>query len=214
MSASSTATAMPLRRASPTARATASIVGKFGFMLNNMLGEEDLAGGARRLAARHAPLLDDGADRHPAVRRHGDCARHRRIEPHPHRHPAGRRQSARPWHGPGRLRSRRRGCMSSGTARRASSRAFPSRSSALCLRSASRAHAWPQQNLFFGGVHAARRAPMAASKVQAILAAKAPRLSCDCFPRNRFGSGLMRAPLPLFPFPRDASKQDPSQRGS
>ena len=42
------------------------IVGKFGFMLNNMLGEEDLASGRPRgLARRHAALLDDGADHHP-----------------------------------------------------------------------------------------------------------------------------------------------------
>ena len=82
-----------------------SIVGNFGFMLNNMLGEEDLTpeglGNWRegvRLSSMMAP------DYYPGTRRHGDCARHRRIEPYPHRHPASGRQSARPWHEP-----RRRG---------------------------------------------------------------------------------------------------------
>ena len=58
---------MPLRSASRTARATATIVGKFGFMLNNMLGEEDLAaGGLHAWREGRAAVLDDGADHHPA----------------------------------------------------------------------------------------------------------------------------------------------------
>ena len=45
-----------------------TIVGKFGFMLNNMLGEEDLASRRPRcLARRNAAVLHDGADHHPGA---------------------------------------------------------------------------------------------------------------------------------------------------
>ena len=77
------------------------IVGKFGFMLNNMLGEEDLSTGRlEALARRHASVIDDGADHHPRAGRHGDGARHRRLEPHQDRHPPSRRRSARSRHAP------------------------------------------------------------------------------------------------------------------
>ncbi len=75
------------------------IAGKFGFMLNNMLGEEDShERQARGLASCHAPVVDDGADHHFAERRHGDCDGDRRLEPHQVGHSPGRRQSPRPRH--------------------------------------------------------------------------------------------------------------------
>ena len=78
------------------------IVGKFGFMLNNMLGEEDLSSGrledwreGTRLSSMMAPTIILRAGRH------GDRARHRRLEPHQDRDPPSRRQSARSRHAPG-----------------------------------------------------------------------------------------------------------------
>ena len=134
-----------------------SIVGNFGFMLNNMLGEEDLApeglGTWRegvRLSSMMAPTIILEA------RRQRDCARHRRLEPHPHRHPASRRQSARPWHEPGRRgEAPRLHVEKCGTV--SFEPGLPEAAQAAFLALEDKAHAWPEPSMFFGGVHAARR---------------------------------------------------------
>ena len=135
------------------------IVGKFGFMLNNMLGEEDLApDGARFLARRGAVVLDDGADHHLAAGRHGDRARHRRLQPHQDRHPPGRRESARPWHAS--RRCGRGAAPTCGAERHDQLRAGSARGRTGRVSRAGRARAClARTESLLGGVHAARRHP-------------------------------------------------------
>ena len=93
------------------------IVGKFRLHAEQHAGRGGSLGRRPRCVARRHALSSMMAPTIIlAARRHGDGARHRRLEPHQDRDPPGRRQSARSRHEPRCARSKRRGCMSSATA--------------------------------------------------------------------------------------------------
>ena len=136
------------------------LVGKFGFMLNNMLGEEDIASGAlgdwrpgTRLSSMMAPTIILQKDGTVTALGTGGSNRIRTailqvavnlLDRGMSLEAGGRGAAAS-------CRARRQDELRAGLHRARGTRAR--------LRLGENVHAWPERNLFFGGVHAARRHP-------------------------------------------------------
>ena len=131
------------------------IVGNFGFMLNNMLGEDDLGPldawreGAR-MSSMMAPTIILGADGTVMALGTGGSNRIRtailQVAVNLLDHGMDLERAV----GAARLHVERDGKVSFEAG-------LPDGAEEALLASAPEAHAWPQRNLFFGGVHAARR---------------------------------------------------------
>ena len=134
------------------------IVGRFGFMLNNMLGEEDLAGAlgdwrpGTRLSSMMAPTIILQADGTVTALGTGGSNRIRtailQVAVNLLDHGMGLDTAVEA----SRLHVERDGKTSFEPG-------LPQPIERALLALGEQAHAWPKQNLFFGGVHAARRRP-------------------------------------------------------
>lgn len=132
------------------------IVGKFGFMLNNMLGEEDLSGGldawrpGTRLSSMMAPTLILEPDGTITALGSGGSNRIRsailQVASNLLDHGMSLEQAVEVP----RLHVERDGAVSFEPG-------FPEGAETAFRELGGEAHAWPERNLFFGGVHAARR---------------------------------------------------------
>jgi gamma-glutamyltranspeptidase/glutathione hydrolase len=135
------------------------IIGKFGFMLNNMLGEEDLAGDGLgtwregvRLSSMMAPTIILQKDGTVTAMGTGGSNRIRTAILQVAVNLLDRGMSLEEAVERPRLHVERDGKTSFEPG-------FGEREERALLGLGERAHAWPQRNLFFGGVHAARRHP-------------------------------------------------------
>ena len=135
------------------------IVGRFGFMLNNMLGEEDLAadglGAWRegvRLSSMMAPTVILQEDGTVTALGTGGSNRIRSAILQVAVNLLDRGMSLETAVEAPRLHVERDGKTSFEPG-------FTEREERALLSLGERAHAWPEPNLFFGGVHAARRQP-------------------------------------------------------
>jgi gamma-glutamyltranspeptidase / glutathione hydrolase len=135
------------------------IVGNFGFMLNNMLGEEDLATDGlhawregTRLSSMMAPTIILQADGTVTALGTGGSNRIRtailQVAVNLLDHAMGLDQAVEAP----RLHVERDGTTSFEPG-------LPEAVETSLLELEEKAHAWPERNLFFGGVHAARRKP-------------------------------------------------------
>jgi gamma-glutamyltranspeptidase/glutathione hydrolase len=133
------------------------IVGKFGFMLNNMLGEEDLSSGrldawreGTRLSSMMAPTIILEPDGTVTALGTGGSNRIRtailQVAVNLLDHGMSLEQAVEAP----RLHVERDGTISFEPG-------LPEAAQAEFLAQGDNAHAWPARNLFFGGVHAARR---------------------------------------------------------
>ena len=133
------------------------IVGKFGFMLNNMLGEDDLASGrldawreGTRLSSMMAPTIILQSDGAVTALGTGGSNRIRTailqvaVALLDHGMSLGYAVEAP------RIHVEKDGTVSFEPG-------LPEAAQAELLALGDKAHAWPEHNLFFGGVHAARR---------------------------------------------------------
>jgi gamma-glutamyltranspeptidase / glutathione hydrolase len=133
------------------------IVGKFGFMLNNMLGEEDLASGGldawrpgTRLSSMMAPTLILEPDGTITALGSGGSNRIKSAILQVAANLLDRAMSLEEAVEAPRLHVERDGIVSFEPG-------FPERAESAFRELGGEAHAWPDRNLFFGGVHAARR---------------------------------------------------------
>jgi gamma-glutamyltranspeptidase/glutathione hydrolase len=133
------------------------IVGEFGFMLNNMLGEEDIATGALgdwrpgvRLSSMMAPTLVLQRDGTVTALGTGGSNRIRSAILQVAVNLLDHGMSLEAAVEAPRLHVERDGKTSFEPG-------FSEREERALLASGESAHAWPERNLFFGGVHAARR---------------------------------------------------------
>jgi gamma-glutamyltranspeptidase/glutathione hydrolase len=133
------------------------IVGKFGFMLNNMLGEEDLAAGGlhgwregARMSSMMAPTIILQPDGTVTAMGTGGSNRIRtailQVAVNLLDHGIGLADAVEAP----RLHVEKCGTVSFEPG-------LPEAAQAEFLKLKDKAHAWPARNLFFGGVHAARR---------------------------------------------------------
>jgi gamma-glutamyltranspeptidase/glutathione hydrolase len=136
-----------------------SIVGKFGFMLNNMLGEEDLANGrldawreGRRMSSMMAPTIILQEDGTVTALGTGGSNRIRTAILQVAVNLLDHGMSLDAAVEAPRLHVDRDGMVSFEPG-------LPEQAQAELRALEEKAHAWPQANLFFGGVHAARRHP-------------------------------------------------------
>jgi gamma-glutamyltranspeptidase / glutathione hydrolase len=136
-----------------------TIVGNFGFMLNNMLGEEDLSAGglhawheATRLSSMMAPTIILESDGTVTALGTGGSNRIRTAILQVAVNLLDYRMSLEDAVEAPRLHVERDGKTSFEPG-------FPEAVQADLLALGDKAHAWPERNLFFGGVHAARRHP-------------------------------------------------------
>ena len=134
-----------------------SIVGNFGFMLNNMLGEEDLAPGglgawrvATRLSSMMAPTIILRPDGTVIALGTGGSNRIRTAILQVAVNLLDHGMSLEDAVAAPRLHLEKCGTLSFEPG-------FPEAAQAAFLELEDKAHAWPEANLFFGGVHAARR---------------------------------------------------------
>jgi gamma-glutamyltranspeptidase/glutathione hydrolase len=132
------------------------IVGKFGFMLNNMLGEEDLFRGGldawrqgTRLSSMMAPTIILEPDGTITALGSGGSNRIRSAILQVAANLLDRGMSLEEAVEAPRLHVERDGTVSFEPG-------LPE-DAARAFRKLEKAHAWPERNLFFGGVHAARR---------------------------------------------------------
>jgi len=135
------------------------IVGKFGFMLNNMLGEEDLASDGLdswregvRLSSMMAPTIVLQSDGTVTALGTGGSNRIRTAILQVAVNLLDHGMSLEDAVEAPRLHVERDGTISFEPG-------LPEAVQAEFLALQERAHAWPERNLFFGGVHAARRRP-------------------------------------------------------
>jgi len=135
------------------------IVGNFGFMLNNMLGEEDLAAGGlhawredTRLSSMMAPTIILEADGTVTALGTGGSNRIRTAILQVAVNLLDHGMSLQDAVEAPRLHVERDGKTSFEPC-------LPEAAQSEFLALGEKAHAWPAQNLFFGGVHAARRHP-------------------------------------------------------
>jgi gamma-glutamyltranspeptidase/glutathione hydrolase len=135
------------------------IVGEFGFMLNNMLGEEDLSSGglgrwreATRLSSMMAPTIILQADGTVTALGTGGSNRIRSAILQVAVNLLDHGMSLDAAVEAPRLHVEGDGTISFEPG-------LPEAVQAEFLALGDKAHAWPQRNLFFGGVHAARRHP-------------------------------------------------------
>ncbi len=135
------------------------IVGKFGFMLNNMLGEEDLAAGAlgdwrpgMRLSSMMAPTIILQKDGTVTALGTGGSNRIRTAILQVAVNLLDRGMSLEQAVDAPRLHVERDGKTSFEPG-------FAEQEERALLALGESVHAWPERNLFFGGVHAARRHP-------------------------------------------------------
>jgi gamma-glutamyltranspeptidase/glutathione hydrolase len=133
------------------------IVGKFGFMLNNMLGEEDLAAGGLhawregvRLSSMMAPTIILGPDGTVTAMGTGGSNRIRTALLQVAVNLLDRGMSLDDAVEAPRLHVEKCGTVSFEPG-------LPEMAQAEFRALGDKAHAWPARNLFFGGVHAARR---------------------------------------------------------
>jgi gamma-glutamyltranspeptidase/glutathione hydrolase len=133
------------------------IVGNFGFMLNNMLGEEDLASGGldrwregMRLSSMMAPTIILQPDGTVTALGTGGSNRIRTAILQVAVNLLDHGMSLEAAVEAPRLHVERDGTISFEPG-------LPEAAEAEFLALGDRAHAWPARNLFFGGVHAARR---------------------------------------------------------
>ena len=135
------------------------VVGQHGFMLNNMLGEEDLATDGlhawregTRLSSMMAPTIILQADGTVTALGTGGSNRIKtailQVAVNVLDHDMSLEQAVESP----RLHVERDGTISFEPG-------LPEAVEALFLKLEEKAHAWPERNLFFGGVHAARRKP-------------------------------------------------------
>jgi gamma-glutamyltranspeptidase / glutathione hydrolase len=136
-----------------------TIVGNFGFMLNNMLGEEDLAAGGlhawregTRLSSMMAPTIILESDGTVTALGTGGSNRIRTAILQVTVNLLDYRMGLDEAVEAPRLHVERDGKTSFEPG-------LPEAAQAELLALGDRAHAWPERNLFFGGVHAARRHP-------------------------------------------------------
>jgi len=134
-----------------------TIVGKFGFMLNNMLGEEDLAGGGlhewregTRMSSMMAPTIILQPDGTVTAMGTGGSNRIRTAILQVAVNLLDRGMSLEAAVEAPRLHVEKGGAVSFEPG-------LPEAAQAEFLALGDKAHAWPARNLFFGGVHAARR---------------------------------------------------------
>jgi gamma-glutamyltranspeptidase / glutathione hydrolase len=135
------------------------IVGEFGFMLNNMLGEEDLSSGRLdawqegvRLSSMMAPTIILKPDGTVIALGTGGSNRIRTAILQVAVNLLDRGMSLEDAVEAPRLHVEKCGTVSFEPG-------LPESAQAEFLALGDRAHAWPARNLFFGGVHAARRTP-------------------------------------------------------
>jgi gamma-glutamyltranspeptidase / glutathione hydrolase len=135
------------------------IVGNFGFMLNNMLGEEDLAAGGlhawregTRLSSMMAPTIILEPDGTVTALGTGGSNRIRTAILQVAVNLLDHGMSLQDAVEAPRLHVERDG-------RTSFEPGLPEAAQAEFLALGEKAHAWPARNLFFGGVHAARRHP-------------------------------------------------------
>jgi gamma-glutamyltranspeptidase/glutathione hydrolase len=135
------------------------IVGSFGFMLNNMLGEEDLASGGldawregTRLSSMMAPTIVMEADGTVTALGTGGSNRIRTAILQVAANLLDRSMSLEAAVEAPRLHAERDGTTSFEPG-------LPEAAEAAFRSLGDKGHAWPERNLFFGGVHAARRQP-------------------------------------------------------
>ncbi len=133
------------------------IVGNFGFMLNNMLGEEDLASGnleawrpGTRLSSMMAPTIILEPDGTITALGTGGSNRIRSAILQLAVNLLDHHKSLEEAVEAPRLHVERDGTVSFEPG-------LPDEASSAFLKLGEKAHAWPDRNLFFGGVHAARR---------------------------------------------------------
>ena len=139
-----------------------TIVGKFGFMLNNMLGEEDLAADGlhawregTRLSSMMAPTIILESDGTVTALGTGGSNRIRTAILQVVVNLLDRGMGLADAVEAPRLHVEKCGTVSFEPG-------LPEAAQAEFLALGEKAHAWPQANLFFGGVHAARRNPKGA----------------------------------------------------
>ena len=135
------------------------IVGDFGFMLNNMLGEEDLASGAldawregTRLSSMMAPTIILEPDGAVVAMGTGGSNRIRTAILQVAVNLLDRGMSLEEAVAAPRVHVEKCGTVSFEPG-------LPEQAEAEIMALGEKAHAWPALNLFFGGVHAARRHP-------------------------------------------------------
>jgi gamma-glutamyltranspeptidase/glutathione hydrolase len=135
------------------------VVGNFGFMLNNMLGEEDLAAGGlhvwredTRLSSMMAPTIILETDGTVTALGTGGSNRIRTAILQVAVNLLDHGMSLQDAVEAPRLHVERDG-------RTSFEPGLPEAAQAEFLALGETAHAWPARNLFFGGVHAARRHP-------------------------------------------------------
>jgi len=133
------------------------VVGNFGFMLNNMLGEEDLASGnleawreGTRLSSMMAPTIILEPDGTITALGTGGSNRIRSAILQVAANLLGHGASLEEAVEAPRLHVERDGTVSFEPG-------LPDEARSAFLKLGEKAHAWPDRNLFFGGVHAARR---------------------------------------------------------
>lgn len=133
------------------------IVGKFGFMLNNMLGEEDLAAGGlqawregTRMSSMMAPTVILQSDGTVTAMGTGGSNRIRTALLQVAVNLLDRGMGLEDAVEAPRLHVEKCGTVSFEPG-------LPEAAQAAFLELEDKAHAWPARNLFFGGVHAARR---------------------------------------------------------
>ena len=133
------------------------VVGRFGFMLNNMLGEEDLASGGldawrpgTRLSSMMAPTLILEPDGTITALGTGGSNRIRAAILQVASNLLDHGMSLERAVAAPRLHVERDGAVSFEPG-------FPEGAETAFRALGDKAHAWPERNLFFGGVHAARR---------------------------------------------------------
>jgi gamma-glutamyltranspeptidase/glutathione hydrolase len=133
------------------------IVGRFGFMLNNMLGEADLASGGldawragTRLSSMMAPTIILEGDGTITALGSGGSNRIRSAILQVAANQLGRGMSLEEAVEAPRLHVERDGTLSFEPG-------LPAQAARAFAALGEKAHAWPERNLFFGGVHAARR---------------------------------------------------------
>ena len=133
------------------------IVGKFGFMLNNMLGEEDLVAGGldawrpgTRLSSMMAPTIILEPDGAITALGTGGSNRIRSAILQVAANLIDRGMSLEDAVEAPRLHVERDGTVSFEPG-------LPEEAESAFRAAREKAHAWPERNLFFGGVHAARR---------------------------------------------------------
>jgi gamma-glutamyltranspeptidase / glutathione hydrolase len=133
------------------------IVGKFGFMLNNMLGEEDLVRGGldawrpgTRLSSMMAPTIILEPDGTTTALGTGGSNRIRSAILQVAANLLDSGKSLEEAVEAARLHVERDGTVSFEPG-------LPAQAARAFAALGAKAHAWPERNLFFGGVHAARR---------------------------------------------------------